>query len=197
MWVGVTAQTLGHRRRYEHAGRLAGAADTRDPVRYGSLEHPGDAFSYDIYSQAGQAVRADAASRARGPDAAARDRGRRVAVRVLPHHYVNAIAPIGEGLRRFPVPRPRRCRRPARRHPASSAPEGTDAHPSRPRRPGAHLHDRDRTSSPRLRPGAATRHRVSPHVGGRGTSHYDTYGLVDRAQGSAATARSTPRSSTR
>jgi hypothetical protein len=27
-----------------------------DPVRYGSLSHPGDSFSYDIYSQAGQAV---------------------------------------------------------------------------------------------------------------------------------------------
>ena len=24
-----------------------------DPARYGSLEHPGDAFSYDIYTQVG------------------------------------------------------------------------------------------------------------------------------------------------
>jgi hypothetical protein len=28
-----------------------------DPVRYGSLNHPGDDYSYDIFSQAGQAVR--------------------------------------------------------------------------------------------------------------------------------------------
>jgi hypothetical protein len=28
-----------------------------DPARYGTLSHPGDSFSYDIYSQAGQAVR--------------------------------------------------------------------------------------------------------------------------------------------
>lgn len=28
-----------------------------DPDRYGSLEHPGDAFAYDIYSQVGRAVR--------------------------------------------------------------------------------------------------------------------------------------------
>jgi hypothetical protein len=31
-----------------------------DPDRYGSLVHPGDSYSYDIYRQAGQAVRADA-----------------------------------------------------------------------------------------------------------------------------------------
>jgi hypothetical protein len=28
-----------------------------DPERYGSLDHPGDAFSYDIYTQVGRAVR--------------------------------------------------------------------------------------------------------------------------------------------
>ena len=28
-----------------------------DPVRYGSLSHPGDSFSYDIFSQAGEAIR--------------------------------------------------------------------------------------------------------------------------------------------
>src|SRR5438067_507123 len=30
---------------------------TVDPVRYGSLVHPGDSFSYDIFSQAGEAIR--------------------------------------------------------------------------------------------------------------------------------------------
>lgn len=49
-WVGVSAQALGV---------LAGKAS--DPVRYATLQHPGDSYSYDIYSQAGQAVRDSAA----------------------------------------------------------------------------------------------------------------------------------------
>ena len=32
-----------------------------DPVRYAALSHPGDSFSYDIFSQAGQAIRDNAA----------------------------------------------------------------------------------------------------------------------------------------
>jgi hypothetical protein len=45
-WVGVSAQATG-----------VNAAKTADPVRYASLLHPGDSYSYDIYSQAGQAIR--------------------------------------------------------------------------------------------------------------------------------------------
>jgi hypothetical protein len=48
-WVGVSAQ----------AGGVA-SDKALDPVRYAALSHPGDSYSYDIYSQAGQAVRADA-----------------------------------------------------------------------------------------------------------------------------------------
>ncbi len=44
-WVGVSAQKVG-----------VDAAKNGDPARYGSLVHPGDQYSYDIYSQAGQAV---------------------------------------------------------------------------------------------------------------------------------------------
>ena len=33
-----------------------------DPMRYESLTHPGDSYSYDMFSQAGQAVRDDAAT---------------------------------------------------------------------------------------------------------------------------------------
>lgn len=47
-WVGVSAQ----------AGGL-NATKSSDPVRYASLSHPGDSFSYDMFSQAGQAVRRD------------------------------------------------------------------------------------------------------------------------------------------
>lgn len=50
-WVGVSAQAVG-----------ANATRTTDPVRYAALSHPGDSYSYDIYSQAGQAVRDSAAT---------------------------------------------------------------------------------------------------------------------------------------
>ena len=58
-YVGVSAQKVG----VEGGGiSLGGAAamplKQYDPARYGSLAHPGDAYSYDIYSQAGQALRA-------------------------------------------------------------------------------------------------------------------------------------------
>jgi len=46
-WVGISAQKIG-----------LDATKGGDPVRYASLSHPGDSFSYDIFSQAGHAVRA-------------------------------------------------------------------------------------------------------------------------------------------
>jgi hypothetical protein len=49
-WVGVSAQQVG-----------VNAAKTIDPTDYSSLNHPGDSYSYDIFSQAGQAVRDDSA----------------------------------------------------------------------------------------------------------------------------------------
>lgn len=54
VWVGVSAQSAG----VEGGG---GAFDISlkvvDSERYGRLSHPGDSFSYDIFSQAAQAVR--------------------------------------------------------------------------------------------------------------------------------------------
>ncbi|MCW2621408.1 MAG: hypothetical protein JWL64_1010 [Frankiales bacterium] len=47
VYVGVSAQAVG-----------INAAKTADPARYATLSHPGDSFSYDMFSQAGQAVRA-------------------------------------------------------------------------------------------------------------------------------------------
>jgi hypothetical protein len=44
-WVGVSAQALG-----------VASDKALDPVRYKALSHPGDSYSYDIFSQAGQAV---------------------------------------------------------------------------------------------------------------------------------------------
>lgn len=48
-FVGVAAQKAGH-----EPGPLA--LKPHDPVRYGSLNHPGDDYSWDMFSQAGQAI---------------------------------------------------------------------------------------------------------------------------------------------
>jgi hypothetical protein len=45
-YVGVSAQAVG-----------LGFLPTWDPARYSSLVHPGDSYSYDIFSQAAQAIR--------------------------------------------------------------------------------------------------------------------------------------------
>ena len=50
-YVGVSAQVTG-----------VDALKSADPARYGSLNHPGDSFSYSIYQQAGAAIRRDAAT---------------------------------------------------------------------------------------------------------------------------------------
>ncbi len=60
-WVGVSAQEVGivgfpsdnPRAAFGNAGALR----VWDPERYGSLRHPGDSFSYDIFAQAGRALR--------------------------------------------------------------------------------------------------------------------------------------------
>jgi hypothetical protein len=54
VWVGVSAQFAGIEGGDEP---FSIPLKTLDPQRYGSLHHPGDSFSYDIFSQAAQAVR--------------------------------------------------------------------------------------------------------------------------------------------
>jgi hypothetical protein len=66
-WVGVSAQRIG-----VEGGAVAVKAPgaeamgagkglkALDPARYASLSHPGDAFSYDIYTQVARALRAPA-----------------------------------------------------------------------------------------------------------------------------------------
>lgn len=51
VWIGVSAQAVG-----------VNALKNSNPSRYGSLSHPGDSYSYDIFSQAGQAARDSAAT---------------------------------------------------------------------------------------------------------------------------------------
>lgn len=46
-YVGVSAQAMG----------VNHLRNTWDPARYGSLVHPGDSYSYDIFSQAARAIR--------------------------------------------------------------------------------------------------------------------------------------------
>lgn len=75
-WVGVSAQRIG-----VEGGpvlvRAPGAEDivgkglkVLDPERYGSLQHPGDGYAFDIFTQVARAVRAGAA----GPESAAPER---------------------------------------------------------------------------------------------------------------------------
>lgn len=60
-WVGVSAQRVG----VEGGGIVLGenrVLKVYDPARYGVLSHPGDSFSYDMFSQVGAVVRRDPAS---------------------------------------------------------------------------------------------------------------------------------------
>jgi hypothetical protein len=60
-WVGVSAQAVGVEGGVELDVPIRlPPLKVADPERYATLEHPGDAFSYDIFTQAGVAVRGDA-----------------------------------------------------------------------------------------------------------------------------------------
>jgi hypothetical protein len=60
-WVGVSAQYVGVEGGSSILGLPVTPLKMADPERYGSLVHPGDSFSYDIFSQAAQAIRRPAA----------------------------------------------------------------------------------------------------------------------------------------
>lgn len=57
-WVGVSAQKVGIDGA-EGMPAFMPPLKKADPERYGDLVHPGDAFSFDIFSQVGRAVRGD------------------------------------------------------------------------------------------------------------------------------------------
>jgi hypothetical protein len=63
-YVGVSAQKVGVDGGPSMGGMSAMAVPLKkaNPQRYGSLTHPGDAFAYDIYSQAGSLLRLPGAS---------------------------------------------------------------------------------------------------------------------------------------
>lgn len=56
-WVGVSAQAAGiHATGGSPLGADVAGLKTWDPQRYAALDHPGDAYSYDMFSQAGQSL---------------------------------------------------------------------------------------------------------------------------------------------
>ena len=64
-WVGVSAQSVGIQGGGINIGAILGGANAPkitplkelSPERYGSLNHPGDSYSYDIFSTAGSIIR--------------------------------------------------------------------------------------------------------------------------------------------
>lgn len=59
-WVGISAQQIGVEGGSPPLGTplpIAISLKLINPLRYASLSHPGDSFSYDIYAQAAQAIR--------------------------------------------------------------------------------------------------------------------------------------------
>ncbi len=56
-WMGVSAQQVGVEGGTSVLGLPIMSLKGTDPARYGSLVHPGDSFSYDIFSQAAQVIR--------------------------------------------------------------------------------------------------------------------------------------------
>ena len=61
-FVGVSAQAVGVQgsgAATATAGVASGGVKAADPERYAPLTHPGDSYSYDIFTQAGRAVRGE------------------------------------------------------------------------------------------------------------------------------------------
>ena len=58
IWIGVSAQIVGVEGGNALVGVVSVPLKAVNPARYGTLSHPGDSFSYDMYSQAGQTARA-------------------------------------------------------------------------------------------------------------------------------------------
>jgi hypothetical protein len=66
-WVGVSAQVVGVMGSADSVAGLSGGLVSVDPTRYSALQHPGDSFSFDIFTKAGRAVMAGAGEHPLGP----------------------------------------------------------------------------------------------------------------------------------
>jgi hypothetical protein len=103
-YVGVSAQAVGIVGGGFSIGSLVGGAAAAaqplvkaDPQRYGSLHHPGDDYSYDIYSQAGRVLRYPGSVDPLGglvPQRIIADGESQSAVRLA--MYVDAIHPVAK-----------------------------------------------------------------------------------------------------
>jgi hypothetical protein len=92
-WAGVSAQRAG----IEGGGLVDGMhLKAAHPQRYAALSHPGDAWSFDIFSQAGRALRAEPGllSDASGMPAARLLAGGHSQSGAFLVTYVNAIDPV-------------------------------------------------------------------------------------------------------
>jgi hypothetical protein len=56
-WIGVSAQQVGVQPGTSALGMVSSPLTTTDPERYGSLHHPGDRFSYDLFAAVGELAR--------------------------------------------------------------------------------------------------------------------------------------------
>ena len=148
-YVGVSAQQVGIMGG-KAAIAMAGMEDPvglrgTDPERYGSLHHPGDAFSYDIFSQIGRTLR--------GPDSPLADLSperfiaagqSQSAFRMVT--YVNAVHPDAAVFDGFYIHS--RGRAAAQLHEGGEVVRGPlrprRSHPHRRRHPGAHHRGRGR-----------------------------------------------------
>ena len=171
-WVGVSAQHIGIEGGPVAVGVAAGEGiagkglKVIDPDRYGDLSHPGDAFSYDIYTQIARALRADGASGVLGD----LEPERLLAVGESQSGfalttYANGVQPLAhqyDGILIRIAGRARRRHR-HRRHHRRRSHHGSH----RPRRAGADPADRGRRDRhPQLLPRPPGRHRADPTVGG-------------------------------
>ena len=98
-YIAVSAQRVG----VEGGTNLMGidmSLKSQDPQRYSPLHHPGDAYAYDIFSQAGRlgTERGSSARAARRT----RHRAGRVAVGAVPDHLHQRRRPPRPGVRRLP-----------------------------------------------------------------------------------------------
>ncbi|MDX2168135.1 MAG: alpha/beta hydrolase domain-containing protein [Deltaproteobacteria bacterium] len=92
VWVGVSAQRVGIE---GGGGAFNLSLKAIDPARYGSLHHPGDSFSYDMYSQVGRALRDPAGLDPLGglrPQRLLASGESQSAIRMVT--YVNAVHPV-------------------------------------------------------------------------------------------------------
>jgi Alpha/beta hydrolase domain len=92
-WIGVSAQQSG-----------LDATKGGDPVRYAALNHPGDSFSYDMFTQVGRAVRNQSATMLAGlakPKRVIAIGESQSAFRLVT--YINAIQPVAHAYDGFLV----------------------------------------------------------------------------------------------